>query len=120
MPSEYLTKNEIDAALLVRMDEFNAQQQPRMSWPAATVVARAYLDQLNRSQGHLGGERRRGEVGAGQGRQDQAGPNSKAALDSIDARRHERRGRRRSARGRDAMRLKALAATMKGRTAALR
>jgi len=50
-PSAFLTQNEIDAAALVRFDEFNAQQQPKMSWPAVPVVARAYLDQLTRGVG---------------------------------------------------------------------
>ena len=35
LPSEYLTQNEIDAATLVRIDEFNAQEQPKIVWPAA-------------------------------------------------------------------------------------
>ena len=48
-PSEHLTQNEIDAAGLIRMDEFNAQQQPKIEWPTDVVVARAYLDQLMRS-----------------------------------------------------------------------
>jgi hypothetical protein len=48
-PSEHLTQNEIDAAGLIRMNEFNAQLQPRIEWPTAVVVARAYLDQLMRS-----------------------------------------------------------------------
>lgn len=47
-PSEHLTQNEIDAAKLVILDEFNPQNQPRMRWPAAFVVARAYIDQLVR------------------------------------------------------------------------
>jgi hypothetical protein len=51
MPSEHLTQNELDAAALVRFDEFNAQSQPKVSWPAVPVVARAYLDQLTRSGG---------------------------------------------------------------------
>jgi hypothetical protein len=50
-PSEHLSENELDAAALVRFDEFNAQSQPKMSWPAVPVVARAYLDQLTRSRG---------------------------------------------------------------------
>jgi hypothetical protein len=50
-PSEQLTQNEIDAAKLVRYDEFNAQHQPRVAWPAEPVVARAYVDQLVRSGG---------------------------------------------------------------------
>jgi hypothetical protein len=48
-PSEYLSKNEIEAASLARIDEFNAQQQRTVTWPAASVVARAYLDQLTRT-----------------------------------------------------------------------
>jgi hypothetical protein len=51
LPSEHLTQNEIAAANLVRFDQFNPQDQPRKSWPASFVVARAYLDQLNRSGG---------------------------------------------------------------------
>ena len=47
-PSAYLTRNEIEAAELVTLDAFNAQQQPRTSWPAVPVVGRAYLDQLVR------------------------------------------------------------------------
>jgi hypothetical protein len=49
-PSEHLTKNEIEAAALVRAGVFNAQQQPRIAWPATPVVARAYLDQLTRAR----------------------------------------------------------------------
>jgi hypothetical protein len=49
-PSEHLSQNEIDAAALVRLDTFNAQQQPRVQWPANFTVARAYLDQLTRSK----------------------------------------------------------------------
>ena len=49
-PSEHLTQNEIDAATSVRVDGFNAQQQTRIVWPASSVVARAYLDQLTRTK----------------------------------------------------------------------
>jgi hypothetical protein len=48
-PSAFLSRDEIDAASLVRTDELNVQQQPQLSWPANAVVARAYLDQLGRS-----------------------------------------------------------------------
>jgi hypothetical protein len=51
LPSEHLTQNEIDAAKLVVMDEYNPQAQPRLVWPAAFPVARAYLDQLVRNEG---------------------------------------------------------------------
>jgi hypothetical protein len=50
-PSEYLSRNEIDAAKLVRFDQFNAQSQQKVTWPASFVVARAYLDQLARNSG---------------------------------------------------------------------
>jgi hypothetical protein len=49
-PSEYLTQNEIAAAVLVRSTAFNAQQQTRIVWPESALVARAYLDQLTRSK----------------------------------------------------------------------
>jgi len=48
-PNEHLTQNEIDAAKLVRFDEFNAQLQPHFTWPTSFVVARAYVDQLVRA-----------------------------------------------------------------------
>jgi hypothetical protein len=50
-PSEYLSQNEIDAAKLVHFDTFNPQLQPKIVWPAAFPVVRAYLDQLVRGQG---------------------------------------------------------------------
>jgi hypothetical protein len=49
-PSEHLSQNELDAALLVRSMTFNAQQQTRLTWPASPVVARAYVDQLTRAK----------------------------------------------------------------------
>ncbi len=51
LPSQYLSANEIAAAKQVRFDEFNAQNQPRIEWPATFEVARAYVDQLERSNG---------------------------------------------------------------------
>ena len=49
-PSKFLTQNEIDASDLVQLNEFNVQNQPKIAWPSQLVVARAYLDQLGRSQ----------------------------------------------------------------------
>lgn len=49
-PNEFLTQNEIDAAKTVRVAELNVQNQQRIEWPAQLVVAKAYLDQLERSQ----------------------------------------------------------------------
>ena len=57
LPSEHLTENEIAAAASVASPAFNAQQQRRLEWPARPVVARAYLDQLARSD-TLGADRR--------------------------------------------------------------
>jgi LVIVD repeat-containing protein len=50
-PSAFLSQNEIDAAKLVHLDYFNTQDQPKIVWPASFVVARAYLDQVARSNG---------------------------------------------------------------------
>lgn len=51
LPSEYLSANEIGAALLADQGGvFNPQQQFPVSWPADPVVARAYLDQLVREK----------------------------------------------------------------------
>jgi hypothetical protein len=49
-PSEFLTQNEIDAAKTARVAELNVQNQQRIKWPAQLIVAKAYLDQLERSQ----------------------------------------------------------------------
>ena len=49
-PTKFLTQNEIDAAKAVRVNELNVQDQQKIEWPAQFVVARAYLDQLARSQ----------------------------------------------------------------------
>jgi hypothetical protein len=51
LPSEHLSENEIAAAKLVRMDEYNPQTQPHITWPAAFPVVRSYLDQLVRNGG---------------------------------------------------------------------
>ncbi|HET9332282.1 MAG TPA: hypothetical protein VFQ21_01725 [Gemmatimonadota bacterium] len=53
VPSEHLSQNEIDAAKSVRFDYLNVQGQPKFVWPATFALARAYLDQLERSNGLL-------------------------------------------------------------------
>ena len=50
-PSALLSQNEIDAAKLVKLSYQNVQDQQRATWPASFVVARAYVDQLERSKG---------------------------------------------------------------------
>ena len=49
-PTQFLTQNEIDAAKTVHLSVENVQNQQKIEWPAKLVVAKAYLDQLSRSQ----------------------------------------------------------------------
>jgi len=51
LPSDQLSANELEAAKLVRFDQYNPQSQPRIVWPAAFPVVRSYLDQLVRNEG---------------------------------------------------------------------
>jgi hypothetical protein len=51
IPSPQLSANEIAAAKLVTLKEYNPQSQPRLVWPAAFPVVRSYLDQLVRNDG---------------------------------------------------------------------
>jgi len=120
-PSEYLTQNEIDAASLIRTEELNTQVQTKITWPSSTPVALAYLDQLARTKG-IQTERARA-VRTALDRADDARGNSgraSAALDQLDALATQLEGDSASATGRDAMRLKALASTLKDRAARLR
>jgi hypothetical protein len=50
-PSGFLTQNELEAAKSVKLAYFNVQGQPKFTWPATYSLARAYLDQLERSDG---------------------------------------------------------------------
>jgi hypothetical protein len=121
-PSEYLSRNEIDAALQVRSEEFNAQQQPRVVWPATSVVARAYLDQLQRNKAIQ--PQRAAALKEALDRVDGVKTGQEkgvtALLDQLDAVATQLESDAASARGRDQARLKALAETIKGRTARLR
>ena len=51
VPSGLITENEIDAAKTVQMDFWNPQDQQKFVWPPSFALARAYLDQLARSNG---------------------------------------------------------------------
>ena len=121
-PSEQLTQNEIEAANLVRLNEANIQHQQRVTWPAASPVALAYVDQLTRSHG-IPAERARAvkEVLGRADRVRSAREKDAAAvitqLDAVAAQVTADAGR---ATGRDAMRLKALAETLKNRGASWR
>jgi hypothetical protein len=50
-PSGFISQNEIEAAKSVRLEYLNTQGQPRFVWPKTFSLARAYLDQLERSKG---------------------------------------------------------------------
>jgi hypothetical protein len=122
VPTQYLSQNEIDAAIQVRVDEFNAQNQPRIKWPATSVVAKAYLDQLTRSNA-ISAERAKAvrdnlarvdELRTGKER------NAAQLLDALTAVAAQVDGDATSKTGRDALRLTALADTLKGRAAAMR
>ena len=51
MVSPMITENELAAAKTVRMAYWNTQDQQKLKWPQTFVLARAYLDQLERSKG---------------------------------------------------------------------
>ena len=53
-PSALVSQNEIDAAKTVRLDHLNTQGQPQLVWPTSFALARAYVDQLERSGGLSG------------------------------------------------------------------
>src|SRR5216110_545770 len=51
VPNGLITENELAAAKSVQLEYFNTQDQPKFVWPASFTVARAYLDQVARSNG---------------------------------------------------------------------
>ena len=51
MPSGFISQNEIAAAKSVRQDYLNTQGQQQLVWPPSFALARAYVDQLERSKG---------------------------------------------------------------------
>ncbi|HKN59057.1 MAG TPA: hypothetical protein VJV97_09405, partial [Gemmatimonadaceae bacterium] len=50
-PSALISQNEIDAAKTVHFDYYNTQGQQQFVWPPSFALARAYVDQLERSNG---------------------------------------------------------------------
>lgn len=51
LPSGLITQNELDAAKTVHFDAYNTQDQQKFVWPPSFALARAYLDQIERSNG---------------------------------------------------------------------
>ena len=119
LPSEHLTENEIVAAAAVTPAAFNAQQQRRIDWPPRPVVARAYLDQLERSD-TLAAERRTALSNL-LGRVDEIGSDSDAAAGAeLAAAAAEMEDAAAEADGRSRQRLRALAGTLRGLAERLR
>jgi hypothetical protein len=50
-PSGHISQNELDAAKTVIWPEYNPQEQQRIVFPPSFALAKAYLDQLQRSNG---------------------------------------------------------------------
>ena len=51
VPSGLISENEIAAAKTVKVNYWNTQDQQRFVWPPSFALARAYVDQLERSKG---------------------------------------------------------------------
>ncbi len=122
LPSEYLTKNELDAAALIHYEEFNAQQQPEVVWPATAVVAKAYIDQLNRSRA-IQPERAKAVASAmdrAEGIRSPRDRNAAQSAEQLTSLATQLESDAAAATGRDQARLKALAETLKGRAARLK
>lgn len=120
-PSEHLSANEIAAAGLVRLDEFNPQVQRRITWPPRTVVALAYLDQLGRTNGIA--PSRAAAVRAALGRADRTRAGERTAREVAAQLEALARGLAEEAPAAaplDRQRLRALAALLEARAAALR
>ncbi len=115
-PSDFLTENEIAAASLPHGTvTFNAQQQTMFRWPAEPVVARAYLDQLARSDALSGNQRQalNDALDAAQDALDRGAGDSNAA-DRLETLAGETESASASASGGDRERLLALTETMNG------
>ena len=114
-PSMYLSQNEIEAAMMVRVETFNAQQQLRVTWPANATVARAYLDQLTRSKALV--PARVSAVRDALGRVDALRTgrprDATARLERLDALATQLESDAAAISGRDAARMRAMAKTMK-------
>jgi len=55
VPTPHLSQNEIDAAKTVTFNEANAQDQRKIVWPPSFAMAKAFVDQLERSKGLAAG-----------------------------------------------------------------
>jgi len=81
-PSGWISQNEIDAAKLVHQIFSNVQTQQKITWPTSFVVARAYLDQLERGKG-LAPERIDAARKALSSAEGKSGTSRRSALDAL-------------------------------------
>lgn len=110
-PTEHLTQNEIDAAKTVRVSELNVQNQQRIVWPRKLVVAKAYLDQLERSKGMAADQIASVRQAIASAESSHLSAKSAAQLKSLSASVAQSAGSAKSAA--DATRLQGLAAVLK-------
>jgi hypothetical protein len=114
-PSEHLSENELAAANLVRFDEFNSQNQPKVTWPPSFIVAKAYVDQLERSKTMDAARAKALRTAFDQGDKRQ-----RDALASLDTMAADLEREAAAPGAKDGARLRALAEAIKARTARLR
>jgi hypothetical protein len=81
-PSDLLSANEIAAAKLVHLEQYNPQSQPHIEGPAAFPVVRSYLDQLVRGNG-LAAERTSAIGSALDAAEKQSGKAQRDALNAL-------------------------------------
>ena len=120
-PSDVLTQHEIDAAKSIQSDEMNTQVQKKIVWPATLAVTMAYVDQLTRSKGIQ--PQRVKAVRTAMERADgtRAGSSSaKGVVVQLTTVAAQVESDAEAASGRDAIRLRALADTLKRRAESLR
>jgi hypothetical protein len=120
LPSEFLSKNEIDAANLVKFDELNVQSQPKVTWPANLVVARAYIDQLTRTKGIQAARAAAVTAAMEKVERTQPGRANATALAQLNTLAGDLESDAGSAAPQDAARLRALAGVLRARAVALK
>jgi hypothetical protein len=116
IPSEHISQAEIDAAVQIRYEEFNPQMQPGVQHPANFITARAYVDQLVRSKTFT--TELANSLRNAMQRVD-SNPGSAPDRNQLATMADQLEKNAASAQGRDAERIKELAAAIKGRIARL-
>ncbi|MDX1396880.1 MAG: hypothetical protein R3195_21070, partial [Gemmatimonadota bacterium] len=119
-PSEHLSQAEIDAAMSVRMSEFNAQHQPKIEWEPSFAVVRSYLIQLERGDNIEAGQAEALEALLERAEQQAAGPDRNATLAELDEMAGEIEAAGRASGAGDPRRMGLLAGAIRDLTASLR